>query len=1021
MRPHWLRLTAFGAFAGTVEVDFGRLSDAGLFLLQGETGAGKTTILDALGFALYGRVPGPRGVARRLRSDHAVAGARTEVALELTVAGRRLRITRSPEQQRRKLRGPGTTTEPAKVLLEEAAGAGWRTLSTRTGEADREITDAMGMSAEQFFQVVLLPQGEFARFLRADSEERGRLLARLFGTDRFRAVEDWLAGRRRAMARELDARQARVAEVLTRIDQASGDLAGGEPGRSAAWPEDPNPVAAARLELAEAAARTAARRAGEAQRRLDGLRRTEQRERERADRQRRRAEVLDAAGALRGDEPRITALAGQLAAAHRAAQVAGALGHVTATRTDLEQAVADERAARAAAAEHPPPRPAAGGRSAAKRDAAAAVDVLVADSAALLAASAERNRRAGRFEALVELADGVRRERAAADEAAGRAEQAAAEQAAATGEAHELARRSRELTGQRDEAAAAAGALPDHRAAAKRLAGAAGDAAALAGARASVRELTDRWTAARETAVALKEQAVALRAARFDALVGELALKLDDGTPCPVCGALEHPEPAELPGRRVTAEQERAANEAADQAREGADRLRDALAEAQAHVQELTGRLAAALPDVDADRLADDPGQLADAAASAAREVERLAASGDRLAHLNADLEGVTGRLHAAEQRAAAAAAAAGAAREAAAGHTRQAELLRERLTAQLGPAASVEEAVATERAAAEALRRAAAAATERERAAELAERAGREADRAAQEAQFADAAAAGEATRDAQWRARVEAEVRDHRERVAATAAQLADPRLKVALEPRAVPQRAAEATAAAAAEHEAAVRAAERAEHRRDALASLVPALADAWAALQPVAAQATLVRRLADLAAGGDANTLRMSLSSFVLAARLEEVAAAASERLSRMTQGRYALAHTDTGRGGGRAGLGLLVQDAWTGQDRETSTLSGGETFLASLALALGLSDVVAAEAGGSPIEALFVDEGFGTLDEETLDEALDVLDGLRDGGRLVGLVSHVPELRQRIPVQVRVRKGRTGSDAVLVGV
>jgi exonuclease SbcC len=159
--------------------------------------------------------------------------------------------------------------------------------------------------------------------------------------------------------------------------------------------------------------------------------------------------------------------------------------------------------------------------------------------------------------------------------------------------------------------------------------------------------------------------------------------------------------------------------------------------------------------------------------------------------------------------------------------------------------------------------------------------------------------------------------------------------------------------------------------------------------------------------------------MTLSSFVLAARLEEVAAAASERLLTMTSGRYSLVHTDARRGGGRSGLGLLACDAWTGADRDTSTLSGGETFLASLALALGLADVVTAEAGGTRIETLFVDEGFGSLDEETLEEVMTVLDGLREGGRMVGIVSHVPELRQRIPAQVRVHKGHHGSHVTVL--
>ena len=134
-----------------------------------------------------------------------------------------------------------------------------------------------------------------------------------------------------------------------------------------------------------------------------------------------------------------------------------------------------------------------------------------------------------------------------------------------------------------------------------------------------------------------------------------------------------------------------------------------------------------------------------------------------------------------------------------------------------------------------------------------------------------------------------------------------------------------------------------------------------------------------------------------------------------RLERMSNGRYQLVHTDElRRGTGRSGLELRVVDGWTGQERPPATLSGGETFLASLALALGLADVVAAEAGGSRLETLFVDEGFGSLDERTLDEVLDVLDGLREGGRTVGIVSHVAELRQRIPARLRVIKGRDGS-------
>src|SRR5215467_3836396 len=226
---------AFGAFGGTVEVSFDDLACSGLFLLHGETGAGKTTLLDAIGFALYGRVPGERGKARRLRSDHAAPGIPTEVRLEATLGGRRMRITRKPEQERAKLRGTGTTTEQARVLLEEQAGGSWRAVSTRVGEADAEIADLMGMSADQFFQVVLLPQGEFARFLHADAGDRAKLLQRLFGTDRFHAVEEWLARRRKATADQVETAEGDVRALAARLAQAAGSevLAGEAP--SAQW------------------------------------------------------------------------------------------------------------------------------------------------------------------------------------------------------------------------------------------------------------------------------------------------------------------------------------------------------------------------------------------------------------------------------------------------------------------------------------------------------------------------------------------------------------------------------------------------------------------------------------------------------------------------------------------------------------------------------------------------------------------------------------------------------------------
>src|ERR1700683_5253194 len=402
MRPHRLCVTAFGAFGGTVEVCFDDLAQSGLFLLHGETGAGKTTLLDALGFALYGRVPGERGKARRLRSDHAAPGTPTEVQLEATMGGRRMRLTRKPEQLRPKRRGGGTTTEQAKLLLEECDGGSGRAVSTRAGEADDEIKDLMGMSAEQFFQVVLLPQGQFAQFLHADADHRRRLLQQLFATDRFSAVEQWLAERRRTTAGRVEQARQGIAERAAHIVRGphppaaeksrdpvdAGDNCRGGPAGpsddlpSPAWAEGLAATAAA--QSAACAGQVGAHRAtlDQAQ---DALRDADRL----AGRQRRRAEALRTRDHLAEAVPALDALRQELDAAVRAAEVIPSLTEAERAAAALAAARAAEEQARAALAAVP-----------------GAHGVRPGEAAAGLRAHAEQQVTAlGRLEALRSLAD----------------------------------------------------------------------------------------------------------------------------------------------------------------------------------------------------------------------------------------------------------------------------------------------------------------------------------------------------------------------------------------------------------------------------------------------------------------------------------------------------------------------------------------------------------------------------------------------------------------------------------------
>ncbi|MQS08666.1 SbcC/MukB-like Walker B domain-containing protein, partial [Streptomyces alkaliphilus] len=294
----------------------------------------------------------------------------------------------------------------------------------------------------------------------------------------------------------------------------------------------------------------------------------------------------------------------------------------------------------------------------------------------------------------------------------------------------------------------------------------------------------------------------------------------------------------------------------------------------------------------------------------------------------------------------------------------------------------------------------------------------------------FPRADAAESAALPPEVRAALRRRIEDHDRRRAAVDALLSDPALRSPSDslpdaptdaPAPDPAVTGEELGASEARWRAAATAADTARARVTDIEALSRAVATGARESAPRREESRRVSLLAGLTAGtAGENAYRMRLETYVLAARLEQVASVAGARLDRMTAGRYLLEHTDTRSGRGRSGLGLHVVDGWTGRHRDTATLSGGESFLVSLSLALGLADVVAEEAGGVRLDTLFVDEGFGTLDEQSLDDVLDVLDSLRERNRSVGIVSHVAELRSRIPVQLEITKGRRGSGLRLRG-
>jgi exonuclease SbcC len=834
---------------------------------------------------------------------------------------------------------------------------------------------------------VLLPQGDFARFLRADAEARGKLLGRLFDTHRFAEVEKRLAERRRAAEAEVRAGDTALLADAHRMQQAAGhiveeplpDLAPGDPGLAGsvlAWAAVARSTAREVLTVADCARDAAESAQAEANRALDDVREVDRLQRRFTEAQERAARLEQRADAHRDARTRMER-------ARKAETVAPALELRDAAEAEHRRAATEETRTRAALPETYAGAGAPGLAAAARK---------AAEELGGLESARRAERRLG--ELGTERASLDRQERADEDVLQDAEswladwEETRAGVEARVDTAQEAAARAEQLAVQREPAF-------------KRLA-----AARLRDELAQDTETAHaRSLAAREQATEAHAHWLTLKEQRLQGIAAELAAGLVDGESCAVCGATEHPAPArKIAGHvdRETEERALAAHRSADEKRAEAERrlgvVREALAAATAEAGDASTRQLEEQAE-ELERLHSEARTVASGlhAAREAREqaereherrltaqqeaARRVAARASHRDSLDREKASLEGELEQAR----------GAARS-----------VSERATQLERQVALLTEAADGVRAAEDIARRLKDADA---RLADAAFRAGFETPQAAAAAMLDDVA-----HRDLQrqldaWQSE-ESSVRAVLAEADTTAAARRPP----------VDLRAAERAAESASRRLRDTASAQDAAARRRAELNTLSTRATGGARrLAPLREEYERVARLAGLAAGTSAdNERRMRLEAYVLAARLEQVAAAATVRLQRMSSGRYTLVHSDDRAGRGRSGLGLHVVDAWTGRERDTATLSGGETFFASLALALGLADVVTDEAGGVRLDTLFIDEGFGSLDDQTLDEVLDVLDSLRERDRSVGIVSHVGDLRRRIHAQLEVVKGRTGS-------
>ena len=1009
MRPVRLTLQAFGPYPARSEIDFRAALNAGLFGIYGQTGSGKSTLFSAMTFALFGRPAKEEQEASSLRADHADAGLITEVEFIFEINEKRYVILRRPEQMRAKSRGEGETKSPHEAWIFDATGIAVEAITPqnrgrmiaekKVGLVDGAITDLLGYGAEQFRQIVLLPQGRFETFLSAKTRERLDILRDLFDVSRYRSLAAWLKSQAETAAKQ--GREERDLVMRRLEEEGFAGLEELEAGLAEALRAKEAAAAAEEIVLAEQALCGGAFAEGQ---RLDELIAA-------------RARMAAELAGLEARSSEISALEQDVSRAERAAALADLARFAAARAQDSEAAQAafaqaEAERVRAAEALHQAETALqkqvseVGENGALER---AAQDLTrYAEAAALAEARATEAARA-RVLAEAKAAD-VRAkgalnaeltERATIARAALKAAEAAALKRA------ELGAKTAEISAVFEQAKGYEAAQEARQRAA--------DQAALA--ETALLDARSKHMKSRDTLAEIKAEA-----RHAEAL--ELAQYLQAGAPCPVCGSAEHPSPAhgramsDLPARAEAAEQVAAATEA-----DLRDKERDFSA-ANALMIERERLLGASAPP--AQTAADYAARLHELRAQEAEIAAPDPQAQARLDALEAQIAAQTAALAEATAAQAAAQTAAQIAEE------RQKDalaLIPEALRDAKILAQNQADNARALKERAEADKRLTSAKTEALQAQITAENAQKA--RAQSAAQAAEAAtefaarlqAAGLAPADFEALQPLIAQLDELRTAIKAhhetlTRARLEAQRLEAEIAGRAAPDLAALHAAFTAAE--AATRAASQAraasEHRHKVLIKLVEDLTARLKTLEAHEAQTAPLRRLSALANGE--NPLKLDLETYAIGAMFDQVLAAANLRLEPMTVGRYRLERGVEGAGRGRRGLELQVFDLHTGKARATSTLSGGEGFIAALALALGLADVVENASGKVRLDTVFIDEGFGSLDTEngsgTLNQVLDVLSGLVSAQRAVGIISHVPLVQEAIPNGFYIRKTQSGS-------
>ncbi|WP_031435351.1 AAA family ATPase [Methylomarinum vadi] len=1019
MKPLQLTLQAFGPFAGTETIDFEALGDNPLFLINGPTGAGKSSILDAICFALYGQTTGAEREAAQMRCDFAEADVLTEARLDFTLGDKTYRIRRIPVQERPKSRGEGTTTQQAEAQLWQLDGSadGRLMVAKSVTDATESIRTLIGLDVDQFRQVMVLPQGKFRELLLADSREREKIFGQLFQTHIYKRIEEQLKAQAAGIRQEVEQHRNQIKGILQSVELGSEaevdeTLAALQPELSAALKQK---------EQALTRQQQAARDKEQAmmlQGRFDKL-----------------AEKERALAAKRALEPEVKAQKKRLLQAQQADKIRPMFDNFRAKADELktldQQLSGSENAIRIAGTEEQTTNR----QLQEARQSFAEVDELKKRQVELQQHEARivelATARAALRQAEKTLVIGKEALHAQKNEVQALKEEQAEKEARVADIAVEL----EALADQQIEQEALRQKLEQRK--------------QLEECRRQQTQLIDnenecgaRFESKRNEFETLQKQARQTELAWHSGQAALLASQLKTGEACPVCGSKEHPAPATAAKDEslVTKQQvdearamENRAAEVMQQAKEAWDAAHHEAGSKAKEIAQLETQLA---------QLAEQPlEKMTEAYNQAAAEVQRLLKRQQEQKALDSRLAEIKRSLKAMETTLAELEAKVDADNEQFIGARSKAEQLEQLLPEAYREPKVLADASASLQARITTLTDAVEAAEQihaekrsnldkaisrnealKERHAELSTQQTEVRQRwhdALENSDFADEEAFQRALLPEAEQQQLKIAIEQFHTQLTELKSAVSD--LQAELSEQTAPDMAAldhqitEKTAL----FKQADEAWRKLEARHNQLQDVKVKLGKAHQKHQALEAQYAVYGTLSEVANGQTGN--KISLQRFVLSVLLDDVLIQASARLNQMSKGRYRLVRKeDRAKGNKASGLELEVEDGYSGKTRPVATLSGGESFMAALSLALGLSDVVQSYAGGIKLDTLFIDEGFGSLDPESLDLAIRTLIDLQASGRMIGIISHVSELKEQMALRLDVVSSRHGSTVRTVG-